>query len=136
MNFDYCLQTKEKIINKRKHSTEINNFHFLVLNYLESWLNLMNISKFLLERRQVGDIWNREPQTWWLSTNARLDTLSLNFLVYWFEIFQNVTQNLLSKNYLNLHFYHAQSSVQKTISKVVTKKKFNFVCKWYDLIFT
>ena len=53
MNFDYCQQTKEKIINKRKHSTEINNFHFLVLDYLESWLNLMNISKFLLESRQV-----------------------------------------------------------------------------------
>ena len=62
---------------KQKHLTVVHNFYFLVLDYLESWLNLMIVSMFVLESRQVGDI------------------LSLNFPVYWVEIFQNVTQNLL-----------------------------------------
>ena len=55
----------------------MNDSHFLVLDYLEAWHNLMIVSMFVLESRQVGDI------------------LSLNFPVYWVEIFQNVTQNLL-----------------------------------------
>ena len=45
MNFDYCQQMKEE----KKHSTAINNFYFLVLDYLESWLNLMIASMFILE---------------------------------------------------------------------------------------
>ena len=36
MNFDHCLQTKEKNKNKKKHSTVIPNFYFLVSDYLES----------------------------------------------------------------------------------------------------
>ena len=82
----------------KKHSNVINNFYFLVLDYLESWLNLIIVSMFVLESRQVEDVRNREPQTRWLSVNARLGTLSLNFSVYWVQIFQNVTQNLLSQN--------------------------------------
>ena len=36
MNFDYCLQKKKKKTKtKTKHSTVINNFYFLVLDYLE-----------------------------------------------------------------------------------------------------
>ena len=58
----------------------INNY-FLPLDYLESWLNFMNISMFLLETRQVGVVRNREPQTRSLEVNARLDTHSLNFPV-------------------------------------------------------
>ena len=58
MNFDYCLQIKEK-----KESTVINTFYFLVLNYLKSWLNLMIVSVFVSERRQLEDVQNREPQT-------------------------------------------------------------------------
>ena len=48
-------------------------------------------------------------------------TLCLNFPVYWVEIFQNVTHNLLSQNYINLlHLYDVQSYyIQKTISKVI-----------------
>ena len=47
MNFDYCPKTKEENKNKKKHSTVINNFYFLVF-----------------ERRQMGgDIQNHEPQT-------------------------------------------------------------------------
>ena len=50
-------------------------------------------------------------------------TLSLNFLVYWVDIFQNVTHNLLYQNYINLlHHYHTQSSVQKTILRVIIQK--------------
>ena len=37
-----------------------------------------------------------------LSVDARLNTLSLNFQFCWVKIFQNVTQNLLSQNYVNL----------------------------------
>ena len=56
MNFDYCLQTKEKKTKAtKKHSTVINNFYFFVLDYLESWLNLMNVS-IVLESTQVGDV--------------------------------------------------------------------------------
>ena len=58
MNFDYCLQIKEK-----KESTVINTFYFLVLNYLKSWLNLMIVSVFVSERRQLEDVQNRESQT-------------------------------------------------------------------------
>ena len=59
-NFVYCLQTKEKNKNKKKHQTVI-NVYFFVVDYLESWLNLMIASMFLLESRQVEDIQNREP---------------------------------------------------------------------------
>ena len=66
MNFDYSLQTiktKTKAKTIKKHSTVINKFYFLVLDYLESWLNLMIVSMFVLESRQVGDVRNRERQT-------------------------------------------------------------------------
>ena len=53
MNFDYSLQTKEKK-QKQKNSPAINNFYFLVLDYLESWLNLMIVSMFRSESRKVG----------------------------------------------------------------------------------
>ena len=100
----------------------INNFHFLVLDCLEFWLNLMIVSVFISESRQVGDVQNPEPQTR-LSANARFDTLSLNLPVYWVEIFQNVTQNLLSQNYVNLlHIHHTQSSVQKTITMAIKRR--------------
>ena len=56
MNFDYCLQMKEKSFFKKK-------FYFLVLDYLESWLKLIIVSMFVLESRQVGDVRNHEPQT-------------------------------------------------------------------------
>ena len=65
----------------KKYSTVIDNFYFLVLDYLKSWLNLVIVSMFILESRQVGDVRNREPQTRWLSVNARVDTLSLNPLM-------------------------------------------------------
>ena len=103
------IACKRKKKNK-KHSTVINDFYLLVSDYLESWLNFMIVSMFILEIRQVGDVRNCEPQTQWLSLNSRLDT-SLNFLVYWVEIFQNAIQNLLSQNYVNLlHLYHTQTS--------------------------
>ena len=50
-----------------------------------------------LKKRQMGEVRNRELQTRCQSGNARLGTLSLNFLIDWVEIFQNVTQNVLSK---------------------------------------
>ena len=34
----------------------INNFYFLVLDNLESWLNRMIVSMFVLESRQVGGV--------------------------------------------------------------------------------
>ena len=61
MNFDYSLQTKEKK-QKQKNSPQINNFYFLVLDYLESWLNLMIVSMFILESKQVVDVQNCQPQ--------------------------------------------------------------------------
>ena len=65
----------------------------------------MTVSVYVLESRQVGDIWNHEPKTWWQSISVRLDTLILNFCFCWVKIFQNVTQNQLSQNYINLlHF--------------------------------
>ena len=36
VNIDYCQQTKEKNKTTKKHSAVINNFYFLVLDYLES----------------------------------------------------------------------------------------------------
>ena len=64
MNFDYYLQTKEENKNNnKKHSSVINNFYFLDLDYLESWLNLMIVSMFVLESKEVGDVRIREPQT-------------------------------------------------------------------------
>ena len=53
MNFDYSLQIKEKK-QKQKNSPAINNFYFLVLDYFESWLNLMIVSMFRSESRKVG----------------------------------------------------------------------------------
>ena len=44
MNFDYCLQTKEKTKIKQ-HSAVINNFYLLVLDYLEYWLNLVTVCR-------------------------------------------------------------------------------------------
>ena len=64
MNFDYYLQTKEENKNNnKKHSSAINNFYFLDLDYLESWLNPMIVSMFVLESKEVGDVRIREPQT-------------------------------------------------------------------------
>ena len=64
MNFDYCLQTKEKKQKTiKKHSTVVNNFYFLVLDYLKSYFNLMIISVFVLVSRQVEDFQNYELQT-------------------------------------------------------------------------
>ena len=62
MNFDYCLQTQEKNKNNKNHSSVIHNVYFLVLDYLEPWLNFMIVSMFVLESRQVGDVQNPEPQ--------------------------------------------------------------------------
>ena len=62
MNFDYCLKLK-KTPPKQQHSTVLNNFYFLFLDYLESWLNLMILSMFVLESKQVGYVQNCEPQT-------------------------------------------------------------------------
>ena len=42
---------KKKTKTTKRHSTVINNFYFLVLNYFESWLNLMIVSVFVLESR-------------------------------------------------------------------------------------
>ena len=41
---------------------KLNNFYFLVLDYLESWLNLMIVSMFILESKQVVDVQNCQPQ--------------------------------------------------------------------------
>ena len=83
----------------------------------------MIASLFFLQCRQVGDVQNREPQTQWLCVNARLDTLSLNFPVYWVEIFQNVVQNLLSQNYVNLlHLFHLMNVKTKLHSKTFKRK--------------
>ena len=61
------------------------------------------------------------PKLDWASMQG--STLSLNLPVYWVEIFQNVTQNLLSQNYVNLlHLHHTQSSVQKTVTKVIKRR--------------
>ena len=96
----------------------------------------MIVWMFVLDSRQVGNVGNCEPQTQWLSVNARLGTLRLNFPVYWFEIFPNVIQNLFSQNYVNLlHVYCTQKSVEKIIWKVI-KKNFSFVSEWFDLTFT
>ena len=96
----------------------INNFYFLVLDYLESTLNLMIVSMLALEGRQVGDVRNREPQTLWLSVKASPDTLSRNFPVYWIEIFQNVTQNVFSVLSTNLkscvHLPESQNTIWST----------------------
>ena len=46
---------------QKQNSTAINNCYFLVLNYLESWLNLLIVSMFVLKCWQVGDIQNRKP---------------------------------------------------------------------------
>ena len=42
----------------------MHNFYFLVLDYLQCWLNLMTVSMFVLESRQVGPpLRNPKPQT-------------------------------------------------------------------------
>ena len=48
--------SEKKIKITKKHSTVTNSIYFLVLNYLKSWLNLLIVSMFVLESRQVGDI--------------------------------------------------------------------------------
>ena len=120
-NFDYCLQTKEKNqSNKNTFNWVIHNFHFLVLDYLESWLNLMIVSVFVLESRQVGNIQNHESQTQWLSISARLNT------IYRVKIFQNVTQNLLSQNYANLLYtslsYTKFSIYRKQFQRLLSRR--------------
>ena len=55
------MQVKEKTKAAKKHSTVVNNFYFIVLIYLECWLNLLVVSMYVLESRQVGDICNQEP---------------------------------------------------------------------------
>ena len=61
---------------KTKKMFSCDDFFFLVSDYLETWLNLMTVSIFFLKSRQG------EPQTRWLSVNARLDTFSLDFPFY------------------------------------------------------
>ena len=55
------MQIKEKTKATKKHPIVVNNFYFIVLIYLECWLNLLVVSMSVLERRQVGDICNQEP---------------------------------------------------------------------------
>ena len=55
------MQIKEKTKATKKHPTVVNNFYFIVLIYLECWLNLLVVSMYVLESRQVGDICNQEP---------------------------------------------------------------------------
>ena len=59
MNFIIAGKLKKKRTNKKTFS---NNFYFLVLDYLESWLNLMIVSMFILESKQVVDVQNCQPQ--------------------------------------------------------------------------
>ena len=82
----------------------------------------MNVS-IVLESTQVGDVWSHEPQTRWLSINVRLDTLSLLGQ----SISKCDSKPIIPK--LHLHVYHAQSSVWKTIPKVIIQKNFNFASK-------
>ena len=133
MNFDYCLQTQEKNKNNKNHSTVIHNVYFLVLDYLEPWLNFMIVSVFVLESRQVGDVQNPEPQTQWLSVNARLDTLSVNFPVYKVKIFQNVTQNLLSQNCVNLLHLSPLMNVKIKLDLKTFKRK-NLVLVFWNFL--
>ena len=113
----------------------INNFYFLVLYYLESWLNLMIVSMLVLGSGQVGDLWNCEPQKRWLCINARLNTLSVLT-----SLGQNISKcdskPTTPKLCKSSKSYYTQSSVQATIPMVIIKKSFNFVCRWCDLIFT
>ena len=135
MNFDYCLQTqKKKNKNNKNHSTVIHNVYFLVLDYLEPWLNFMIVSMFVLESRQAGDVQNPEPQTQWLSVNARLDTLSLNFPVYKVKIFQNVTQNLLSQNFVNLLHLSSLMNVKIKLDLKTFKRKNLVLVFWNFLV--
>ena len=57
------MQVKEKTKAAKKHSTVVNNFYFIVLIYLECWLNLLVVSMSVLESRQGGGICNQEPKT-------------------------------------------------------------------------
>ena len=52
MNFDYCLQTEEKNKNNKK-AFNCDNFYFLVIDCLDSQLNHIIVSMFVLESRQV-----------------------------------------------------------------------------------
>ena len=58
------MQIKEKTKATKKHPTVVNNFYFIVLIYLECWLNLLVVSMSVLESRQGGGgICNQEPKT-------------------------------------------------------------------------
>ena len=83
MRFDYCLQTQEKNKSNKKTFNCDKQYYFLVLDYLEFWLNLIIFSMLVSDSMQVWNLRNREPQTRWPSVNARLDTFSFNFPVNW-----------------------------------------------------
>ena len=97
-SMNFIVASKRKTT-KEKKST-VTNFCFLILDYLESWFNLMIISVVYFREQASADVQNCEPQTQRLSINATLKTCSLIFLVYWVKIFQNVTQNLICQNYV------------------------------------
>ena len=92
----------------------------------------MIVSMFVLESR-LGDVRNREPQTRWLSANARFDTLSINFPVYWVEILENGTQSLLSQNYANLLYLLPLMNV-KTKLDPKTFKRNNLVLIFWNFL--
>ena len=48
------MQIKEKTKATKKHSTVVNNFYFIVLIYLECWLNLLVVSMSVLESRRIN----------------------------------------------------------------------------------
>ena len=61
-------------------------------------------------------------------------TLSLNFPVYWVEIFQNVIQNLLSQKYvILLHLFPPMNVKTKLDSKIFKRKNLVLIC-WNFLV--
>ena len=118
MNFDYSLQTKEKK-QKQKNSPAINNFYFLVLDYFESWLNLMIVSMFRSESRKVGAFKIVNPKhidctPMQNSTLSVLNSLStgLKYLI--------VTQKLFSFFLIGIH---SMQDWAATTRHGVTKKR-------------
>ena len=100
MNFDYCLQTKEKKNQIKQQSTMMNNY-FLVLDYLEFWHNLMIVSMFLIvDKWGTFEIVNPKHYDWasvqgsTLSVLCSLSTVSKYFKIWLKTYFSSYVQTL------------------------------------------
>ena len=102
-----AIERKKQKQNKN-HSTVTNNFYFLVSEF---WLNLMIVSMFVLESRQVVHSKSWTPNTM-TERQCKAQHSPFYFPVYWVEIFQNPN---FPKLYANLKSFSYLPESQNTI---------------------